>query len=225
MASQGQHGVDQQRGAILGLSPRAWRWSSQLKFFHEDMLGQGGEETVMPAKVHVDEVAHEFRVRGDGGPGGQRVLHGRVLLDGGHVGRFVGMVAGAHVDQVRGAADVSRGAVFQAQLAHLAAQLGFEGGLRGRGRQGTAVVVFVGLVAIFLLDDGLGDGIEALTGADLADEVGDVVLGVVEDGLDEGLQGGVAGLQALDVLLVDALAAVVRVGVVDALGVVDGGAG
>jgi hypothetical protein len=49
-----------------------------------------------------------------------------------------------------------------------------------------------------------------------------VVFGVIEDGLDQRLQSRVA---RLDFLLVDALAAVVRVGVVDALGVVDGGAG
>jgi hypothetical protein len=57
------------------------------------------------------------------------------------------------------------------------------------------------------------------------DQVGHVVLRVVEDGLDQRLQGRVARLEVVDVLLVDALAAVVRVEVVDALGVVDGGAG
>jgi hypothetical protein len=57
------------------------------------------------------------------------------------------------------------------------------------------------------------------------DEVGDFILRVVEDGLDQRLQGRVARLEVVDVLLVDALAAVVRVQVVDAFGVVDGGAG
>lgn len=43
--------------------------------------------------------------------------------------------------------------------------------------------------------------------------------------MDQGLEGRVLGLELVDVLLVDALAAVVGARVVDAFGVVDGGAG
>lgn len=53
--------------------------------------------------------------------------------------------------------------------------------------------------------------------------MGDFVFWVVEDGLDEGLEGRVTRLEVVYVLLVDALAAVVRVWVVDAWRVVDGG--
>ena len=48
---------------------------------------------------------------------------------------------------------------------------------------------------------------------------------VVEDGMDEGLQGGIARLERVGIVAVDAFSAVVRVGVVDALGAVDLGAG
>ena len=54
-------------------------------------------------------------------------------------------------------------------------------------------------------------------------KVGDFVFWVVEDGLDEGLEGRVTRLEVVYALLVDALAAVVRVWVVDAGRVVDGG--
>lgn len=51
------------------------------------------------------------------------------------------------------------------------------------------------------------------------------MLRVVEDGLDERLEGRVTRLEPIDILLVDALAAVVGIGVVDAFGVVNGGTG
>jgi len=56
-------------------------------------------------------------------------------------------------------------------------------------------------------------------------EVGDILVGVVENGLDQRLQRRIARLEVVNVLFVDALAAVVRVGVVDARRVVDGGTG
>jgi hypothetical protein len=117
--------------------------------------------------------------------------------------------------------------ILQPQLAHFPTQLVLKGGLhsggggRGDGADGLILVV----VAILLGDDGLGDRVEALACAYLVDEAGDVFLGVVENGLDERLEGRVARLEVVNVLFVDALAAVVRVGVVDAFGVVDGGAG
>ena len=43
--------------------------------------------------------------------------------------------------------------------------------------------------------------------------------------MDEGLEGGVAGLEVVDVLLVDAFAAVIGIGIVNAFCAVDGGAG
>lgn len=230
MASQGQHGIDKQGRTVLGLASGGRRRLPLLEFFHELVLGQGGEEAVVPAKVHVDEVAHKVWVGGDGGPRGQGVVQLRIVVDGGQrVGRVFGTIAGAHVNEMRSAADVARRAVLQAQFAHLAAQLRLECGWgRGGGQRAGLVDVFVivvRVVAVLPGDDGLGDDIEALAGADLLHERGDLVLRVVEDGLDQGLQGRVAGLEALDVLFVDALAAVVRVWVVDALGVVDGGAG
>ena len=42
--------------------------------------------------------------------------------------------------------------------------------------------------------------------------------------MDEGLQGRVARLEVVNVLLVDAFPSVVRIGIVDAFGAVDGGA-
>lgn len=181
----------------------------------------------MPAKVHADEVLDEFRVRRDRGPRAEGVLGLLVVVFGARVRGLGGVVAVAEVDEVRGAANVSRGAVFEPQLAHLAAQLALERGARGlhgrRGHGADGLVVVV--VAILAGDDGLGDRVEALAGADLVDEVGDGVLGVVEDGLDQRVQRRAARLEVVDVLFVDALAAVVRVGVVDALGVVHGGTG
>jgi hypothetical protein len=54
-------------------------------------------------------------------------------------------------------------------------------------------------------------------------QVGDFFFRVVEDGLYERLEGRVTRLEVVYVLLVDAFAAVVRVRVVDAGRVVDGG--
>jgi len=226
VAPQGQHGVDQQRRAVLHLAVRSWRRPSELELLEKQVLGQGGEEAVMPAKVHADEVLDELRVRGGGGPRAEGVLVGLVLVRV-RVGRVCVVVGLVEVYQVRGAANVPRRPVLEPQLAHVAAQLALKGGLsrtQGRRRGGADLVVVVEL-AILLGDDVLGDGVEALARADLVDQVGDLVLRVVEDGLDQRLQGRVARLEVVDVLLVDALAAVVRVEVVDALGVVDGGAG
>lgn len=49
------------------------------------------------------------------------------------------------------------------------------------------------------------------------------MLGVVEDGLDEGLKGRVVGFEVVDILLVDAFATVIRIGIVDTFSAVDGG--
>jgi hypothetical protein len=54
-------------------------------------------------------------------------------------------------------------------------------------------------------------------------EIGDFFFGIVENGLYKGLEGRVARLEVVYVLLVDTFAAVVRVGVVDAWRVVNGG--
>jgi hypothetical protein len=54
-------------------------------------------------------------------------------------------------------------------------------------------------------------------------QVGDFVFGVVEDGLDERLQGRVTRLEIIYVLFVYALAPMVRIGVVYAWGIVYGG--
>jgi hypothetical protein len=226
MASQRQHGIDQQRRAVLHLAPRVgWRHAC-LELLQKQVLGQGSEEAVMPAKVHAHQVLYELWVGSDRGPRAVGILDLLVLLTGVWIVGGSSDVVLVEVDEMRRATDVARRAVFEAQFAHLATELALECevgrrvGWWGYGADGLVVVVIV--VAVLASDDGFGDGIEALACADLADEVGDVVFGVVEDGLDQRLQGRVA---RLDFLLVDALAAVVRVGVVDALGVVDGGAG
>jgi len=54
-------------------------------------------------------------------------------------------------------------------------------------------------------------------------EVGDFLFRIVQDSLNKRLEGGIARLEVVDVLLVDAFAAVVRIRVVDARRVVDGG--
>jgi hypothetical protein len=54
-------------------------------------------------------------------------------------------------------------------------------------------------------------------------QVGDFFFRIVEDGLYKGLEGRVARLEIVYVLLVDTFAAVVRVRVVNARRVVDGG--
>lgn len=154
-------------------------------------------------------MSHELRVRGDGSPRRQRVFHLLVLLDTCCGGRGIRVVvAGAHVYEMGGTANVPRRAVLKPQFAHLAAQLALKGSLRDGGGQ-RADLVLVSVVAILFRDDGLGDCIEAFAGPDLLHEGRDVFFGVVEDGLDEGLQGRVARLEALNVLFVDALAAVV----------------
>lgn len=181
----------------------------------------------MPAKVHADEVLHKLGVGRDSRPGTVRVLDLLVLLFRIGVWRVGRLVVLAKVYQVRGPANIPRRPVLQPQLAHLPAQLALKGRLdrRDSGRREGADRLVLLLLAILLCYDGLGDGVQALARPYLLHEPGDIFLGVVEDGLDEGLQGRVARLEVVNVLLVDALAAVVRVRVVDALGVVDGGAG
>jgi hypothetical protein len=226
MASQCQHGVDQQRRAVLHLAPRVrWRHAC-LEFFQKQVLRQGSEEAVMPAKVHAHQVLYELWIGSNRGPRAVGILDLLVLLAGVWIGGGNSGVVLVEVDEMRRATDVARRAVFEAQFTHLATELAFECEVGRRvgwwryGADGLVVVVIV--VAVLASHDGFGDGIEALACADLADKLGDVVFGVIENGLDQRLQGRVA---RLDFLLVDALAAVVRVGVVDALGVVDGGAG
>ena len=230
VAAQCQHSVDQQGCAVLHLPGRAWRRPACLELVQEQVLGQGGEEAVVPAEVHADEVLHELRVGGDGGPRAIWVLDLVVLLLCMRAGRVGGLAVLAQVDQVRGAANVPRGAILEPQLAHPPAQLALKrrldrGGSGRRQRADGLVVVVVVAIAILPGEDGVGDRVQALAGAYLLDEGGDVFFGVVQDGLDERLEGRVARLEAVNLLLVHALAPVVRVGVVDALGVVDGGAG
>lgn len=56
------------------------------------------------------------------------------------------------------------------------------------------------------------------------DQGRDFIFRPVEDGLNQRLEGRVLGLELVDVLFVDAFAAVVGAGIVDALGIVNGGA-
>ena len=55
--------------------------------------------------------------------------------------------------------------------------------------------------------------------------MGDLVFRVIENGLDEGLEGGIARLEVVNVFFVDAFAPMIGVGIVDAFGTVDGGTG
>ena len=48
------------------------------------------------------------------------------------------------------------------------------------------------------------------------------MLGIIEDGLDESLESGVVGFKIVDILLVDAFATVVGIGIIDAFSAVDG---
>lgn len=51
------------------------------------------------------------------------------------------------------------------------------------------------------------------------------MLWIVEDGLDEGLKGGIVRLEVVDILLVDSFPAMIRIGIVDTFGTVDGSTG
>lgn len=70
-------------------------------------------------------------------------------------------------------------------------------------------------------EDRFGDAVQTLTRPYLSDEIRYFIFGVVEDGLDEGLEGGVVRLQAVDVLFVDAFATMIGVGVVDTFRPID----
>ena len=168
---------------------------------------------------------HQLRVRGDSRPRAERVLCLLVLVFRVRVRRFRRVVALAQVYQMRCAANVSGRPVFQAQLAHLPAQLTLECALcrRHDGRcNRTNRVIFV-VFAVLLRYDSLCNGVQALACPYLVYEVGDFFFRVVQDSLDKRLEGGITRLEVVDVLLVDAFAAVVRIRVVDARRVVDGG--
>lgn len=130
--------------------------------------------------------------------------------------------AGIQEDQVRGATNEAHRAILQMKLAHPPAQLFLESRDAdqrftvgdGRLRRGSEVTT-VG-------DDGLGNIVQAFAGPDLANQVGHFRFGIVEDGLDEGLKGGIMRLEIVDVFLVDAFSSMIRVGVVDAFSAVDG---
>lgn len=80
-------------------------------------------------------------------------------------------------------------------------------------------------LAILLRYNGVCNRVEALASADLLDQMGDLVFWIVEDGLDQGLQGRVARLEVVNVLFVDAFAPMIGVEVIDTFGVVYSGTG
>lgn len=172
----------------------------------------------------------QLGVLGHLGPAGDGVLGRHVVFRLGLL-RNVGRIA--QVDEVRRAADEPNRAVLDPELAHLPGEVALALVWRvGAGVHGVVkglVVVVQAILgstgAIFVPEDGLGNRVQAVTGADLLDDGGHVVLVGVEDGLYQHLEGRAAGLHAVDLFPVDALSAVVRVRVVHALGAIDTGAG
>lgn len=126
---------------------------------------------------------------------------------------------------MRSTADVSCRSIFEPQLAHLPTQLALEASLDRRrgGRCSWAKGLIVLFLSVLLCNDGLGYRVQALTRPDLVDQACDFLFGIVEDGLDESLEGRAACLEVFNVLLVDAFAPVVRVRIVYARRVIDGG--
>lgn len=169
-------------------------------------------------------------VLGHLGPAGDGVLGRRVVV---RLGLLLQVGRIAQVDEVRRAADEPDRAVLDPELAHLPGEVALALVWRvGAGVHGVVkglVVVVQAILgstgAIFVPEDGLGHRVEAVAGADLLDDGGHVVLVGVEDGLYQHLEGGAAGLHAVDLFPVDALSAVVRVWVVHALGAIDTRAG
>ena len=116
------------------------------------------------------------------------------------------------IDEVGSAADDADRPVFQSQFAHLARQLFLEFGYRCQRvavRRRPVQLFIIRRPGILPRYDRFGHIVQALTGSNLLDQIGDLILGEVEDGLNEGLEGGVAGLEIVNVLLVDALTAMV----------------
>lgn len=168
---------------------------------------------------------NQIMVLGNFGPGHDGIGLLLVLL-GRPFGCLVLVNCGAQEDQVRCASNEAGRAIFQPQLAYLPTQFLLEPGyadqrpIVGDGRVGYVPVIF--RMPTFGYDR-LSNGIEALASSNLPYQVGYLMLGIVEDGLDEGLKGRVVGFEVVDILLVDAFATVIGIGIVYTLGSVDGG--
>lgn len=51
------------------------------------------------------------------------------------------------------------------------------------------------------------------------------MLGIVEDGLNQGLKGRIVGFEVVDIFLVDAFPTMIGIGIVDTFGAIDRGTG
>ena len=134
VATQSEHGIDQQRGAVFRLSFDIVSGFAPLEITVEETSGEGGEVGVMPCKVHVEQMDDQVGIGGDLCPRGDGVLLLFILLRilGGRASIFP-IRPGADEDEVRGSSDDAHGAIVQPQLAHLSRQLFFKfGETRGR---------------------------------------------------------------------------------------------
>ena len=221
MAAQGEHRVDQDLVAVCGLVRGLALALEEVA--QEQVLGQRGEVGVVPGEVHVEQVDDELHVLRDRGPRADGVLAARVEAVGAHGHGFVLRArVGLVEQQVRRAAQEPDRAVLQPQLAHAPAQLPLE--LRAIAQEVLFLVRVVAAADQVLGDDLLGHVLQALARADLPHQVRHLAVRVVQNGLHERLERRVARLEAVNVLLVDALPAVVRVGVVDTLRAINRGA-
>ena len=64
--------------------------------------------------------------------------------------------------------------------------------------------------------------VQTLASPNLPDELRNVFLRVIENGLDQGLESRVAGLEVVNVLLIDPLPSMVRIRVINALSAING---
>lgn len=82
-------------------------------------------------------------------------------------------------------------------------------------RRHVLIIIFI-INSMLFGNNLLRNAIEALASPYLTDEIKRVWLFVVQDGLDDGLEGRVSCLQVINIVLVYTFSAVVGVGVVDA---------
>lgn len=223
MASQRKHGVHQKRGAVFCPSPGLGWWFAEEKVAIEQALGQCCEVGIVPGEIHVDEVHYQLMVVGDFGPGCDRVGLLLIMLSL-HVCMRGAAEACIQKDEVRGAANEAHRPILQVQFAHSPTQLFLEPRYADQRLvtcDGRLQLVDIVLEGRTLGNDGLGNIVQALARPDLTNQVGYFMLGIVENGLDERLEGGVVRLEIVNVFLVDALSSMIGVGIVDTFGAVD----
>lgn len=80
VATQSEHGVDQQRGAVFGLSFDIVSGFAPLEIPVEEAFGKSGEVGVVPCKVHVEQMDDQVGIGGDLGPRGDGIFLLFILL-------------------------------------------------------------------------------------------------------------------------------------------------